>query len=262
MLDFAGAGFFFVLGAILGSFANVIIVRLPSRENIALPASHCRKCKAPVAWYDNVPIISYLILRGRCRKCGQKFSIRYLIVEFLTAFLFALIYLKVGLTWTLLEYLIFCFGLVVVSFIDFDHMILPDVFTLSGIVIGIIGAWLNPSRSLLDSIWGVLVGGGFLWAIAYAYLLVRKQEGMGGGDIKLLGWIGAVLGWQSVPFVVISSSIFGTIVGLCFAARSKKGLQQTIPFGPYLALAAVLYILIGGHHLVDWYFRLHSINSD
>ncbi len=167
---------------------------------------------------------------------------------------FVALYLKVGLNWLLFEYLIFAFGLITASFIDLDHMILPDEFTLSGIVLGLLGALLNPERDFWPALGGVLLGGGSLWAVAVIYSAWRKQEGMGGGDIKLIAWIGAVLGWTSVPFVVIASSLLGSVIGLIILARSKEGLSKAIPFGPYLALGAFLYIFCG-EELTDIYIR-------
>lgn len=253
----AAVGFFFVLGALWGSFANVVILRWPQGESVVVPRSHCVKCQALIRWYDNIPILSWFLLRGRCRQCQAPFSFRYVLVELLTAALFALAFWKFGWSWTLLEALWFIFGLVTVSFIDFDHYLLPDVFTLSGIVIGLAGAYLNPERSFADALIGFLIGGGFLWALAYFYFLLRKEDGMGGGDIKLLGWIGAVLGWQAVPFVILSSSILGSVVGLAVAYRQKKGMKSVIPFGPYLALAALLYLFAGeelSHSYLSWLF--------
>jgi leader peptidase (prepilin peptidase) / N-methyltransferase len=247
--------FAFVFGLLWGSFANVVIYRLPKGQNVAFPRSRCPKCSNPIAWYDNIPVFSWLLLRGGCRKCHAPISFRYPAVELITGLLFAGIFYHYGFSWLTLEYLVFAWGLVVVSFIDLELMILPDVFTLSGIVIGLIGAALNPERPFMSALLGVLMGGGFLWLVAYFYLLVRKEEGMGGGDIKLLAWIGAVLGWTSVPFVVLVSSILGSIVGLGLAVRSKTGLKSVIPFGPYLALAALIYIL-GGEKLGLWYIGL------
>lgn len=250
-------GFFFLLGALFGSFGNVLILRLPLGQNVALPRSRCPQCQAQIAWYDNIPMVSWMILRGRCRACKNPISFRYWFVEFLTAVLFALSFWKFGWSWTFLEVLLFVFGLVVVTFIDFDHFLLPDVFTLSGIVIGLIGAAINPQRSFLDACLGVLFGGGFLWALAYFYYLVRKEEGLGGGDIKLLAWIGAVLGWEAVPFVIVVSSFSGSIVGLLIAYRQKKGMKTMIPFGPYLAFGAVLYVFAGeslARAYVNWLF--------
>ncbi|MGE0527152.1 MAG: A24 family peptidase [Bdellovibrionales bacterium] len=245
----------FIFGLLWGSFSNVVIHRLPKGESVVHPRSRCPKCEAAIAWYDNVPVVSWLLLRGRCRKCRTPIPIRYPVVELLTGLVFLFIFLKYGYSWTTLEYLLFAWALIVVSFIDLDHMILPDVFTLSGIVIGLVGAALNPERSLVPAIAGVLMGGGFLFLIAYVYLLWRKEEGMGGGDIKLLAWIGAVLGWTSIPFVILASSVLGSFVGVILAVRSKAGLKSVIPFGPYLALAAIVYIL-GGKALGLWYISL------
>jgi len=176
-------------------------------------------------------------------------------VELLMGILFSAVYFKAGLSFWGLELLIFVFGLVTVSFIDLDHMILPDEFTLSGVAIGLLGAWLNPEREFLPSLYGVLMGGGFLWAVAYVYYAFRGHEGMGGGDIKLLAWIGAVLGWTSIPFVILVASLIGSVVGLVSARAKGAGLKASIPFGPFLALSALLFIF-GGDRLADWYLSL------
>jgi leader peptidase (prepilin peptidase) / N-methyltransferase len=254
--------FLFFIGACFGSFANVVIYRWPQGESCIAPRSRCGACKNAILWYDNIPLVSWCIRRGRCRSCGTKFSSRYFFVELLMASLFCASYYFVGPSWYLLEVLIFIFGLVTASFIDLDHFLLPDFITLSGLVFGIVGAWLNPERSLADALLGAFLGGGFLWAIAYFYFLLRKQEGMGGGDIKLLAWIGAVLGWKAIAFVIISSSLIGSIVGLALALRSKDGMKTMIPFGPYLAFGAVLY-LFGGQGLATWYLQLFipALNS-
>ena len=244
-----------IFGMIWGSFANVVIYRWPRQESVVFPRSRCPKCAKPIAGYDNIPVLSWLLLRGRCRQCRASISARYPFVEALTGLLFGAIYYRFGLSWSTLEYMVFGWGLVVVSFIDLDLMILPDVFTLSGIVIGLVGAALNPQRDFMSSFSGVLLGGGFLWFVAYLYLLVRREEGMGGGDIKLLAWIGAVLGWTSIPFVVLVSSILGSLVGIGLAFRQKAGLKSVIPFGPYLALAAIVFLL-GGERLGLWYIGL------
>lgn len=245
----------FLFGLLLGSFANVLIYRVPLKKNIAWPGSACPKCQQAIRWRDNIPVISWLFLRGKCRQCHQSISGRYPLVEFLTGLILAGLYLRVGINWTFAEYSIFLFGLIVVTFIDLDHMLLPDVFTWPGIAMGLVGAILSPERSFWDALAGLAMGFGFFWAVAYVYLTLRKEEGMGGGDIKLMGWIGAVLGWQSVPFVVLASSIIGSLVGIALAFKQKRGLKSTIPFGPYLALAALLYIF-GGDILGQWYLRL------
>lgn len=252
--EFTGA-VIFALGLLWGSFANVVIYRLPEGKSVVTPRSACPKCQQPIAWFDNVPVLSWLFLRGKCRGCKTTIPWRYPLVELIMGVSFFGVFYKLGFSWFTLECIIFVFGLIVVSFIDLDHMILPDSFTLSGIVIGLAGAFLNPERELLSSFLGVLMGGGFLWAVAYIYYLIRKEEGMGGGDIKLLAWIGAVLGWTSVPFVILVSSIIGTLVGVLAALKTKGGMKTAIPFGPYLALAAILYIF-AGEELTKWYFNL------
>ncbi len=248
-------GFILGLGAILGSFANVVIYRLPDGKSILKPGSYCRKCKIPIRWFNNIPILSWFFLKGKCHSCFVKIPFRYPLVEIIMASLFLLCYFQVGLKWVLLEYLIFIFGLVVITFIDIDHFIIPDVFSIGGLLLGLVGAYLNPERGFLDSSLGVLMGGGFLWAIALVYYIVRNQEGIGGGDIKLLAWIGAVLGWTSIPFVIISSSLIGGIVGLFVAFKKKSGLKTVIPYGPYLAFGAVLYLL-GGSQWGFLYLRI------
>lgn len=247
--------FLFWIGACLGSFANVVILRLPKGESVVRPPSHCVSCLAPVRWFDNIPVVSWLLLRGRCRACGARFSVRYMVVELTMAVLFAATYVFTGWNFTLLEYLILVFGLVTVSFIDLDHMILPDVFTLPGILIGLGGSVLNPERTFGGSVAGILMGGGFFWLVAYLYQALRKAEGLGGGDIKLLAWIGAVLGWQSVPYVILVSSLLGSAVGVVTALREKSGLKTVIPYGPFLAIAALSYVY-GGKQLAFWYLRL------
>ncbi len=169
--------------------------------------------------------------------------------------LFVLTFQRYGFSISTIEYFVFIFCLVSASIIDVDHYLLPDVFTLSGIVLGLIGALLNPERIFLDSLAGLLLGGGFLWSIAYLYTLLRKEEGMGGGDIKLIAWIGAVLGWKSIPFVILVASLLGTAGGLLVMTRQKKGLKSVIPFGPYLAAAAILYLL-WGETIGLWYLNL------
>lgn len=246
---------FFVCGLCLGSFANVLIWRVPRKESWAWSRSRCPKCRATIRAYDNIPVLSFFILGRKCRDCRAPISWRYPVVELLMGVAFAALFCAVGWKWILLEYAIFVFGLITCSFIDLDHMILPDVFTLSGIAIGLLGAWLNPERSFVSAFWGVVLGGGLLWFVAYVYYLLRKQEGMGGGDIKLLAWIGAVLGWSAIPFVILCASVLGSIVGIFIAIRSRGGLGAVIPFGPYLAFSALL-LVYGGSSIGDWYVHL------
>ena len=245
---------FFIYGSMFGSFANVLIYRMQREGPLNLfKRSHCPHCSYKIPFYLNIPILSWFILMGRCRNCKNKISFRYPLVEFLMASFFALLFLSIGWKWFLLEAILFTFALVVASFIDFDQMILPDSLTLSGIVIGLCGAFLNPERSFLESFIGFFVGGLLLLSISYFYFVLRKQEGMGGGDIKLLGWIGAVLGFKSLAFVLVVSSVLGTFVGLFMILSDKKrDFQTALPFGPYLALGALLYIFvkdIGGDYM-------------
>ncbi len=241
-----------VLGLLLGSFANVVILRLPAGESVVTPRSRCNSCKTQIGWKDNIPVISFLLLKGKCRACKTKISGRYPLVELTMGALFFAVAYSVGLSWSLIEYLIFVFGLVTITFIDIDHFIIPDVFSISGVVIGLLGAAINPEREFLSAVYGVLMGGGFLWLVAYLYYVLRKQEGMGGGDIKLIAWIGAVLGWPSVPFVILVSSLVGSIVGIIMMRSTKDGLKTVLPFGPFLAFGAVFYLL-GGYRLAYQY---------
>ena len=238
--------FFFIFGSMFGSFANVLIYRMQKEKPLNLfNRSYCPKCNYLIPFYLNLPIFSWFILGGRCQNCKESFSFRYPFVEFLMASIFALLFLYIGWKWFLLEALIFAFALVIVSFIDLDQMILPDSFTLSGIVIGLTGAALNPERLFIDSFFGFFIGGFILLFTAYVYYFFRKREGMGGGDIKLLAWIGAVLGWKSIPFILMCSSFLGTIVGLFLILCDKKfHFKAAIPFGPYLAIAALFYIFL------------------
>lgn len=245
-------GFFF--GTIWGSFANVVIVRLPKAKSVVFPSSHCVRCEKKIPWYLNIPIFSWLFLGGKCFFCKKSFSFRYPLVEIIMGALFALTFYVYGCSFSTLEYLIFIFGLVTASFIDLDHMILPDELTLSGIVLGVVGALVNPDRSIYDALLGVLLGGGLLLGIAYFYYAIRKIEGMGGGDIKLLGWIGAVCGAQSILFVLLVSSFIGMFCGIFYIIKSKEGLKTGVPFGPYLSAAAIIYILFNGGYLLTFVF--------
>ena len=240
--------FFFIYGAFLGSFANVLIYRMQKQKPLdLLKKSHCPQCFYTIPFYLNVPVFSWFILQGRCRNCGKFFSFRYPFVELLMAVSFSILFLAIGWKWFLLEALVFVFALTVASFIDWDQMILPDSFTLSGIVLGLLGAWLNPERLFLDAFLGALLGGGFLQFVAYIYYWLRQKEGLGGGDVKMIAWIGAVLGWQSLSFIILSSCLLGSLAGLGIMLRgNKKVMQVAIPFGPYLAVSALMYIFLKG----------------
>ncbi len=238
--------FFFIYGSFFGSFANVLIYRIQRNKALyLLKRSYCPHCFYNIPFYLNIPILSWFILWGRCRNCGNSLSFRYPLVEFLMSVLFSALFLAIGWKWFLLEAFIFVFGLLCASFIDWDQMILPDSFTLSGICIGLLGAWLNPDRVFMDALFGMLLGGGSLLAISWIYYLARGKEGMGGGDIKLMAWIGAVLSWESLFFIIFISCLLGSLAGFGMILHSnKKDLQTAFPFGPYLAVSSVFYIFL------------------
>ena len=253
-LDFVILGFVFLFGACFGSFANVLIYRLPKGESI-MGRSHCMNCGRTIPWYHNVPFFAYFFLKGKCAFCGARFSLRYPFIELLTAILFTAIAAYYGMSWTTLEYLILVFGLIVGSFIDLDHMILPDEITLGGLAIGLLGATLNPEREFMEAFLGVLIGGGTLWLVAYVYFVFTGRDGLGGGDIKLLAWLGSLLGWKSIPFIILFSSMTGSVVGLAMSRKNREGLKTVIPFGPFIAAAAVFYML-GLKSVGIWYLQL------
>jgi leader peptidase (prepilin peptidase) / N-methyltransferase len=254
----------FVFGACVGSFLNVCIYRIPRDESVVRPRSHCPGCNTMIAWYDNVPIFSYLVLRARCRHCSARISPRYALVELLVAVLFVLVGLQYGLGWwrgsywLLLDarmpvYWLVASGLVVATFVDFEHYIIPDRISLGGIVAGLVlslvvpglhgeaSSWAALQRALL----GTLVGGGSLWLVGVIGKAIFKKDAMGMGDVKLLAAIGAFFGWQAVLFTIIGSSFFGSFAGVGLIVFGKKEWQSRLPYGPYIALAALLWMLGG-----------------
>jgi leader peptidase (prepilin peptidase)/N-methyltransferase len=235
----------FIFGAAVGSFLNVCIFRLPSKASIIKPASQCPHCHTPIRFYDNIPIISFIILRGKCRDCGGKISWRYPLVELLTAVLTLILFLKFGPTVKFFTYFVYFAVLIVITFIDLDHQIIPDIITLPGIPIFTLAAIFLIKRPWTDALLGLLIGGGVLLAIAFVYELIAKREGMGGGDIKLLAMIGGFLGWQSLIFVLLFSSLFGAIVGFTLILVQKRDMKYAVPFGPFLAAAVVAYVFWG-----------------
>jgi leader peptidase (prepilin peptidase) / N-methyltransferase len=233
----------FVLGAVVGSFINVVILRLPAEgESIVFPASRCPACKTPIRWYDNIPVLSFLLLRGRCRACGQPISIQYPLVELCMALLSLALYTKFALSFEFFFYFLFLAALLAIIFIDLQHQIIPDVISLPGIAIGFAGSFLNSQITWLQSGIGILAGGGILYGVAMGYYLLAGREGMGGGDIKLLAMIGAFLGWQSLLFVVFASSLAGSAVGIFAMLKQRQGGKTRLPYGPFLALAAMVFL--------------------
>lgn len=246
--------FFFTLGAAVGSFLNVLIHRIPEEQSIVFPASHCPVCGHGIRFYDNMPLISYLLLRGRCRDCGEAISARYPLVEGLTATLSLMLYWKFGLSWPYLFAFIFVCALVAITFIDLDHQIIPDVISLPGIPVFFLGAVFVMNLRVLDAFLGLLIGGGVLYGVAFFYELITKREGMGGGDIKLLAMIGAFLGWQSLLFVLLVSSFVGAAVGITIMIVRGRDMKYAVPFGPFLSLGAFAYLFFGAE-LTAFFFH-------
>jgi len=246
----------FLFGAMIGSFANVCIVRIPAEESIVLPGSRCPICKQPVRWYDNIPLVSWIILSGRCRSCRTPISFRYFVVELLTAVTAVALYARVGFGIEWLVLFAFLTALIIVTFIDLDHRIIPDVISLPGIVVGFVLS-LRGEPGPVSSAIGILAGGGLLLAVAWGYHEWTGRDGMGGGDIKLLGMIGAFLGWKSVPFTMLLSSLTGSVVGIALMLWTGSDTKYAIPFGPFLALGAVAFIFCGDA-LIAWYLGLGS----
>jgi leader peptidase (prepilin peptidase)/N-methyltransferase len=237
--------FAFIFGAAIGSFLNVCIFRLPAETSIVKPRSQCPHCKHPLRYYDNIPLISFFFLRGKCRDCGGAISWRYPLVELITALLALLLFLKFGLTLSFLIYFIFTAVLIVITFIDLDHQIIPDILTLPGIPIFFLAAIFLVKIPWMEALIGLLIGGGVLLAIAFVYELLTKREGMGGGDIKLLAMIGGFLGWKSLIFILLFSSLAGAIVGITAMIIKKQDMKYAVPFGPFLSAAAVAYLFWG-----------------
>jgi leader peptidase (prepilin peptidase)/N-methyltransferase len=251
----------FIFGAIVGSFLNVCIARIPNGKSIVHPPSHCPKCKAPIPFYCNIPLLSYVWLRARCRSCKESISPRYIVVELLMAMLSVALFYRFNLSYAYLVSFVLVAALVVISFIDLDVRIVPDVISLPGIVLGLlfslIGRFVlsDPFElvpSPFSSLIGVLVGGGFLLALAWAYEAFTGVEGMGGGDIKLLAMIGAFLGWPSIPVTLFLSSLGGSVIGLSAMLVKGVGRKYALPFAPFLCLGALLYLFFG-RELIDFY---------
>jgi len=247
--------FAFMFGAAVGSFLNVCICRLPKGESIVFPPSHCTHCDYTIRYYDNIPIVSYLLLGGKCRSCGEPISIQYPVVELLNGLLTLLLFMKFGPTPTFAVLFLLCTALVVITFIDLEHQIIPDVISLPGIVVGFACSFVLPWLSWSDSLIGILLGGGSLLIVAYGYQFLTGKDGMGGGDIKLLAMLGAFLGWRSVLFIIFAASLVGSIIGVSVMLAKGKDGKLAIPFGPFLAAGAVLYIFYG-RQIITWYLSL------
>lgn len=264
-------------GACLGSFLNVCVYRIPAELSVVTPGSHCMTCKTPIKWYDNVPIIGYLVLRGKCRACGQHYSSRYMWVEIITMLLLLLVWLSWGDSPRPLKlagfedpllipvYGLYIFALLLATFIDLDHMIIPDRVSWGGIIVGLILSPLVPSMhgaveylpALKSSAIGAGVGFGTLFAIGMLGTFMFKKEAMGFGDVKLMGAIGAFIGWKGALFTIMFSSVVGAIFGISIVLLKRTTLQLKIPYGPYIAVAAMVWIFWGSIWVgmyQDWLF--------
>jgi leader peptidase (prepilin peptidase)/N-methyltransferase len=254
----------FAIGAVVGSFLNVVIHRYPREESIVFPASHCPHCDVPIRWFDNFPIISWLVLLGRCRACRGPIAIRYPLVELANGLFFLALYLHTGPTVGFLPLAAIISMTIALIYIDAEIQILPDVIDLPGIAVGMaVGALqlgvLFPSLMLADSaedsLLGALLGAGIILAIIGAYWLVRHAEGMGYGDAKMLAMIGAVVGWRPVFGVLMLAAVSGTVIAVPSALTSKRGMQTPIPFGVFLG-GATLAVIFFGSTLAEWYLSL------
>jgi leader peptidase (prepilin peptidase)/N-methyltransferase len=272
-----GAAFLF--GLVVGSFLNVCIVRLPEERSIVSPPSHCPRCREQIRWYDNIPVLSFLALRGRCRNCGLPISWRYPLVEVLNGLLWLWTVFEFGISGEALVAMALCSSLLVITFIDLDHQIIPDVITLPGMVIGLAVAplFMTPLAqplplplgrllphagpylaALLNSLIGLLAGGVPLLLIGWLWQKLRGVEAMGGGDVKLMGMVGSILGWQGAVMTVMVGAFAGSAVGITLIALKRQKADQHIPFGPFLALGALI-TLFRGFELRDWYLGMFGL---
>lgn len=250
----------FVFGACWGSFLNVCIYRIPAELSVVKPRSRCPKCMTDLVWKDNIPILGWLFLGGKCRYCKAPISSRYPLVELLTAVLFALIWLRFPYSPLVVPYGLLVFGLILGTFVDIDEQWLPDRVTIGGMIAGPVFALLLPAmfgeqghlEGLVRSLTGLAFGFGLFWGISFFGRLVLKKDAMGFGDVKLMGALGAFLGLESVVFITFVSSLLGAVIGVSFILSGKKEWQSRIPFGPYIALAAVIWML-GGSQWWDAY---------
>ena len=237
----------FMFGLAIGSFANVCIYRLPKKESVVFPVSHCTACSTPVRPFDNIPVISYLILGGKCKDCKESISVIYPIIEVITALLILAGFFKFGMTFDFLIYTVVAPTLVIITVIDIEHQIIPDVITLPGIVLGLAAG--SYTIGFIDSFSGFLLGGGLFYLLA-----VLSNGGMGGGDIKYIAAAGALVGWQKVLLIIFIGAFLGSFMGLLQIVVQKKSRKSLIPFGPFLA-AATLITLFYGNLLIKLYIE-------
>ncbi len=243
-----------LVGLVIGSFLNVCIYRMPRDLSIVWPASRCTACGRVIAWYENIPVLSYAVLRGRCRTCGERISVMYPLVELLTAGVFVATYAAFGPAWLSPIRAVFGAAMIVLLVIDLQHQILPNEITLPGIVVGL-AASLVAEPGWRDSLIGAAAGGGVLWLVAWAYERLRHQEGLGFGDVKMLAMIGAFLGWKLMLLTLVGASLLGSLTAGALMAAGRADWQSKLPLGTFLAIAAVPVGLVGDI-AVAWYAGL------
>jgi leader peptidase (prepilin peptidase) / N-methyltransferase len=265
-----------IFGLIVGSFLNVCIVRLPRGRSVAKPASHCPRCKEPIRFYDNIPILSFLLLRARCRSCGEPISWRYPMVELLNGLCYFWIVREFGLGGEAFLLMAFCSALIVITFIDFDHQIIPDVITLPGMLVGLalapffmyplndplpfhlgvlLSAGAHYPTALLNSFIGLLLGATPLFAVGWIWEKLRHVEAMGGGDVKLMGMVGSFLGWKGALLTIMLGALAGSVVGVTLILLKRHKMEKVIPFGPFLAAGAAASAFYGPD-IISWYLGL------
>lgn len=252
----------FILGLVLGSFANVCIYRMPRDLSVLKPNSHCTNCNKFIKWYDNIPILSYIFLRGKCRNCGSKISVLYPTIELVCGLLFLSMYFLYGFSFMLIPFCLFVFSLLVITVIDFQFQIIPDEISFFLIIFGFLVSFFNTnlgetiSTRLLNSFLGVLAGGGFLLLVAIVGKWIFGKDAMGGGDIKIMAGVGAFVGWDKVLFAIFIACVLGSIVGVSLILLKKINKKQEIPFGPYLAISSYLVLFLPSPSIIINYIFL------
>ena len=257
-----------IFGLPVGSFLNVCIYRLPRSKSIVNPPSHCPQCDKKIEWYDNIPLISYILLKGKCRNCKMPISPRYFLVELLTGLMFFFLMFKFGLSLNFFIFVIFTCILIIVTFIDFEHYLIPDVLVLPGLILGLAVSVKNnllatntlfsnfsyPLSAFLNSFTGACLGFLSLLVVGLIGEALFKKEAMGGGDLKLLAMMGAFLGWKNVFLTIFISSFAGSIIGLALIILKKKGRKDYVPYGPYLALGGIISIFYGDIIIAKFFY--------
>jgi len=248
--------FAFLFGLAVGSFLNVCIYRIPIKKSIVSPPSSCPQCGSRIRFYDNIPLLSYILLLGRCRQCRAWISLRYPLVELVVGLLSVVLFVRSGPSFQSLFLFLFTAALVAIAFIDLDHKIIPDVISLPGILVGLAFSFFPSAEiSPVEALIGAAGGAGFLLLVGMAFEKVTGREGMGGGDVKLLGMIGAWMGWKALPFIILISSFTGAVIGGLSLAVSRQEMRSRIPFGPFLALGALIFLFFGDQ-IALWFYGL------